>query len=156
MRIATGALIAAAITLSGCARDNVLSGLNPFAASEDVRIDGPAAPPGGAIRRRDDRGVVQQVTSLTTRPLPGGLVLEARGLPPVQGYWDAGLVRVGRGPRDGVLLYELRIEPPLEPRRAGPTASREVVTAAYIPDAALRGVRAIRVRGLLGAREVRR
>lgn len=156
MRIATGALIAAALVLSGCARSGVLSGLNPFGASESVRLDGPAAPPGGAIRGRDDRGMVQQVTALAVRPMPGGAVVEARGLPPVQGYWDAGLALVGRGPEGGVLTYELRIEPPPGPRPVGTTASREVVTAAYVSDAVLRDVRAIRVRGLLDAREVRR
>ena len=156
MRIATIAALAAALALTACGRGNPLSGLNPFRGSSDVRIDEPAAPPGGAIRRRDDRGIVQEVTAVTVRPLPGGVVVEARGLPPVQGYWDADLVLVGGGGRDGVLTYDLRIEPPIVAERVGPPASREVVTAVYASDAALRGVSAIRVRGLTGSREVRR
>lgn len=156
MRIATSALTAAALVLAGCGEGGALSGLNPFGGSREVSLEGPAAPPGGALTRPDDRGLVQQVTGLVVRPLPGGVVVEARGLPPVQGYWDADLVRVGRGARDGVLTFDLRIQPPPAPRRAGPPASREVVTAAYVSDAALRGVRTIRVRGLSSAREVRR
>jgi hypothetical protein len=156
MRTVIPTLAAAALALAACAPGGALSGLNPFSRSTEVGLEGPAAPPGGALRVADDRGLVQDVTALVARPLPGGVVLEARGLPPVQGFWDADLVRVGRGPQDGVLTLDFRVEPPLEPRPPGTAASREVVTAAYVSDAALRGVRTIRVRGLTSAREVRR
>lgn len=155
MRIATIAALAGALALAGCGRDGALSGLNPFRSDESVRLDGPAAPPGGAVRPQDDRGIVQAVTFLAVRPIPGGVVIEARGLPPTQGFWDADLVLIDRG-ADGALTYDLRIAPPAGPRPAGTPASREVVTAVYASDAALRGVSTIRVRGLTGAREVGR
>ena len=163
MRIATPALtVGLALTLAACSGPGPLSGLsrlNPlslFGGSREVRVAGPAAPPGADVRRDDDRGLVDQVTALSVEPMPGGAVIEARGLPQVQGYWDAGLVAVGGGPQGGVLTYELRVEPPPVARRVGPPASREVVTGAFVSDAVLRNVSAIRVRGLRNAREVRR
>lgn len=155
MRIATALTIGAALAASGCG-DNPLQDLNPFASPQVANLDGPAAPPGGAIRAQDDSPLVAQVTALEVRPLPGGAVVEARGLPPVQGHWDAALRPVGRGPQDGVLVYGLRVEPPPVAERVGPPSSREVVTAAYVSDAVLRGVSRIRVVGLTNAREARR
>ena len=163
MRIATPALLVGlTLALGACSGDGPLSGLsrlNPlgvFGEARPVSLEGPAAPPGASLRRDDDRGLVDQVTALSVEPMPGGAVVEARGLPQVQGTWDVDLVPVGGGPRGGVLLYELRVAPPPVARRAGPPASREVVAGAFVSDAVLRDVAAIRVRGLRSAREVRR
>lgn len=156
--LAPALTVASALALAGCSGGGgLLSGLNPFARSEEVRIDGPAAPPGAAGRRVDDRGLVDQVTALSVTPMPGGAVIEARGLPPIQGYWDVGLVaRNGGRPVGGVLAYQLRVEPPEVARRVGSPPSREVVAAAFVSDAALEGVSTIRVEGLRSAREARR
>ena len=164
MRIATPALCAGlALALAACSGDGPRSGLSRldplglFGRSERVSVAGPDAPPGLALRRGDGRGPVERITALSIRPMPGGAVVEARGLPPVQGAWDVDLVALNRGrPLGGVLDYELRVEPPPAPRRVGPPTSREVVAAAFVSDAVLREVSAIRVRGLRDAREVRR
>ena len=135
-----------------------LDPLGLFGSSREVRTaTSPAAPPGVAARRDDDRGLVDQVTALSVTPMPGGAVVEARGLPATQGYWDVGLVPLNGGrPAGGVLLYELRVAPPPTPPRVGTPVSREVVTAAFVSDAALRDVVAIRVLGSRSAREARR
>ena len=164
MRIATPALCAGlALALSACAGDGPRTGLarlNPlglFGGSEPVSLAGPDAPPGIALRRDDGRGPVERITALSVRPMPGGALVEARGLPPVQGAWDVGLVALNRGrPVGGVLDYELRVEPPPVAPRVGPPASREVVAAAFVSDGVLREVSTIRVRGLRDARAVRR
>ena len=164
MRIATPALLAGlALALGACSEGGPLSGLsrlNPlgvFGEARAVSMEGTAAPPGARPRPDDDRGLVDQVTALSVEPMPGGAVVEARGLPPVQGYWDVDLVPLNGGrAQGGVLLYELRVAPPPVTRRAGPPASREVVAGAFVSDAVLRDVAAIQVRGARSAREVRR
>ena len=83
-------------------------------------------------------------------------MIEARGLPPTQGYWDAALLLRGDGPVDGTLTYDLLVAPPPGPRRVGTPASREVVVGAAVSAPVLRDVRRIRVEGRLGAREVGR
>ena len=155
MRTTPMLLAALAMALAGCDRENVLSRINPFAREAQVDLSGPSAPPGGLARTDDDRGLVDQVTALSVAPTPGGAVVEARGLPPVQGYWDVGLVERPGAPA-GVLAYELRVVPPPAARRVGPAASREVVAGAFVADARLRGVSSIRVVGLRNALEARR
>ena len=166
MRIATLPPIAAlALALGACAgtgtgtdteprTGGLLASLNPFGQAREVSLAGPAAPPGLVLRRADARGLVDQVTGLSLGPMPGGAVIEAAGLPQLQGYWDAALVPVASG--GGTLVYELRVAPPGTVSAIGSPASREVVVAAYASDAALRGVRTIQVRGLRNALEVSR
>ena len=157
MRIAM--MLGLVLGLAACERTG-LSRLDPlglFGGSREVRVAGPDAPPGLAVRRDDDRGLVDQVTALDVDPMPGGAVVRARGLPPAQGFWDADLVPLAGGrPVGGVLAYELRVAPPPVAPRVGPPASREVVTAAFVSDSVLREVAVIRVRGLRNAREARR
>ena len=162
MRITTLPLIAGLLlalgACSGAAPSNpasgILASLSPFGPAQEVSLAGPAAPPGLVLRRSDARGLVDQVTGLSVEPTPGGAVIEAAGLPQLQGYWDAALVLAGAS--GGTLIYDLRVAPPSTVTAVGPPASREVVVAAYASDAALRDVRAIRVRGLRNALEVAR
>ncbi len=164
MRIALLApVVGLALGLSACSGSGqppggpvggLLASLNPFGRAREVVVSGPAAPPGLVLRRDDTRGLVDQVTGLSVEPMPGGAVIEASGLPRAQGYWDADLVPVGSG--GDTLVYEMRVAPPAVLGRVGPPASREVVTATSVADAALRGVSAIQVRGLGNALEVRR
>ena len=164
MRIATLApVVGLVLALGACAGSGqapsnrvggLLASLNPFGRAREVPVSSAAAPPGLVLRRDDARGLVDQVTGLSVDPMPGGAVIEAAGLPQLQGYWDADLVPVGTG--GGTLVYELRVAPPGTVTPIGSPASREVVVAAYVSDAALRDVRAIRVRGLRNALEVSR
>lgn len=146
--------LALALAACGSAGESRLNPLNWFGRATPTAI---AVPAGSATTLPDGRQPVEQVTLLRVEPSGSGAVVEARGLPPVQGFWDAELVATGDGrPVDGVLVYELRVFPPLVPRPAGPPASREVVVGAAIPSAVLRDVRVVRVLGRLNAVEVRR
>ena len=96
----------------------------------------------------DERPLVQQITGLDVEPSPGGVIIRAQGLPPTQGWWDAGLVNVtdDKSPA-GTLVYEFRVRPPLAPTPVGTTQSRRIDAGAYANTMELGGIRSIMVKG---------
>jgi hypothetical protein len=105
----------------------------------------------------DPRGLVGEVIKLKVDRLPGGAIINAFGLPPTQGYWQAELVPLNDElPDKGVLSYEFRLLPPPTVTPAGTKISREVVIARFVSDQKLLGVRRIRVIAEANSRTVRR
>ena len=146
--LARGLAAALILSLAGCGAVRG-SGANPF-----NWFGRSAAAPSAVIPVAGDPRPLTTVTDLRALPSAGGAIVEARGLPPVQGWWGASLVPV---PADaGTLAFELRAVPATGATRTGPPQSRELVVATFVPDARLRGVRTIRVDGATGARAVAR
>ncbi|SMX22064.1 hypothetical protein [Boseongicola aestuarii] len=106
---------------------------------------------------RDQRPLVASVESLVIERLPGGIIVRATGLPPMQGWYDAQLVReanAAAGP--GVLVYSFRARPPETPTRVSTQQSRELIVGTYLSDLELAGITSIRVLAAGNARTVGR
>lgn len=146
------AIVAILGIVGGCARISA-SPLNPFNwFGRDRQVTEVVVRP--AVET-DPRPLVDQVLAVRVERAAGGAILHATGLPPRQGYHDAGLlVEVDAGP--GVLSYQFRLAPPLTPTRVSTQASREVEVATFLSDQTLAGVREIRVLGARSSRAVRR
>ncbi len=145
-----------AATLASCGRvgRSRLNPFNLFRPSQPATLE-PAK--GYADVRPDRRLLVDQVVGLDVAARPGGVIVEATGLPPTQGWYDAALVAENDGrPVDGVLAFRFVVSPPPADRPVSTQASREVTAAAYVPDVRLDGVRQITVGGLRSARSSRR
>ena len=140
-----GLAAALILSLAGCGavRESRVNPANWFGRAVE-------APSVAIPDARDPRPLVA-VTALAVSQAAGGAIVEARGLPPAQGWWGADLVAVEDGD-PATLTYELRAVPVPAARRVGPAPSRELVVAAFASDAALAGVRRIRVDGAGGAR----
>lgn len=152
------AALTALIALSACGggdravtgeRGSRLNPLNWFGRNAD-QAPVTLAPPGGyPVLPQDRRPVIRQVVNMEIRPTPGGVILFAVGLPPTQGWWDAGLIADNDGAAvDGTLSYAFVVMPPFGPARTGAPATREVTVARFIPEARLTDVRQITVRGV--------
>ena len=141
-------LIAGALALSGCARVSE-SRLNPFnwfgGSREEARVE-------TVQEYSDPRPLVSQVTSLVVERTPTGAIIRATGLPPQQGWYDAGLVAETDGPVNGVLSYRFHAFPPRERTRVSTPQSRELSVAVAVSGTMLAETRVIRV---VGARNVR-
>jgi hypothetical protein len=147
--------LAMAVMLSGCGFGQ--SRLNPFnwfgASPEEETLE-----PVFLQERQDRRPLVAQVTALEVERTPGGAIIRATGLPPVQGWYGAELVNEDRDgrPIDGVLTYSFRAIPPREPTRVSTVQSRELTVAVFVSDITLAATREIRVTGALNSRATRR
>lgn len=143
--------LAALIAVSGCSGDD---GKRWYENSEVTSLE----PDGGYDPIEvDTRPLVAQITALRLEVTPGGIVVRATGLPPLQEYWDADLVLIDS---DNVpastLRYEFRVRPPVDSAIVGTVASREIILGAYASELELRGIREITVVGATNSRTVRR
>lgn len=92
------------------------------------------------------RPLVPRVTDMRLDVVPGGVILRAVGLPPLQGYWGAELVPANDGAvENGVLTYLFELLPPTTATRVSTERSREVLAGLFLSDQDLRGVREVRV-----------
>lgn len=145
------AALALTMLLSACAP---ISRLNPLTWFGGARSE-PA--PEGLVRATDARPLVAEVTALTVERTSTGAIVRAEGLNPTQGWWDAELVpQTSLRPIDGVVVYEFRIAPPVEPARISTPQSRTVTVATTLSPAELAAVREIVVLGAGNQRRVRR
>ena len=143
----------AAVALSGCSDG---ASLNPFSwltqeepveLLDDVEIQ----------QVIDDRPLVQSIDSVVIEQLPGGVIVRATGLPDMQGWYDAQLVREGGAASGtGVAVYSFRARPPEQPTRVSTRQSREVIAAAFLSNIELEGISGIRVLSASNAMSVRR
>ncbi|SEN02099.1 hypothetical protein SAMN05216227_100670 [Pseudorhodobacter antarcticus] len=142
--------LCASLALGACATisNSRINPFNWFGGSEEVAMVSPDGKPA------DTRQLVSQVTVLVLEKMPGGVIVRATGLPPVQGFWDAELV--ARPVEDGKLTYDFRVFPPIIATNVSTPRSREVTVATYISDIKLAGVREITVQGAANARASRR
>jgi hypothetical protein len=140
--------------LAGCGNFNA-SSLNPFNwwGGGDVAVA--VAPDGQVI---DPRPLVDEVTGLVVERTPGGVIVRATGLPPVQGFWSAALVPQNlelQPDENGVLAFDFRALPPATPQGTGSPRTREIVTGYFLSNQVLDGVRTVVVRADRNSRSVR-
>ncbi|MBY6047635.1 hypothetical protein [Vannielia litorea] len=152
--LATMVLVTA---LTGCSR-LAESRINPFNWFGGSRSEARTAPAVETVTVRDSRQLVGQVTRLSVERTPGGAIITAVGLPPSQGYWDAELVPATPDglPRNGVMVYDFRIERPLEFQIEGPPRSREVTVGIHLSNIELASISRIIVRGQVNQRSASR
>ncbi|MBK5945546.1 hypothetical protein CCR83_03540 [Rhodobacter veldkampii DSM 11550] len=154
------AVMTLSLVLAGCGtiRESRINPFNWFGKSED----GPATlTPSASEATADARPLVQQVTQLEVAPAHGGVIVQAAGLPPTQGWWNAELVAENDGqPVDGVLSFRFVLIPPLAgtpaANRVSTPQSREVTVATFVPNGDLAQVARISVTGSGNARSVSR
>lgn len=146
------AALAVTLTLTACGRvaDSRLNPFNWFGRDKSETIA--VAPQAATI---DGRQLVDQVTELAVDATPNGAIIRAVGVPQIQGFWDAELVRV-ETQDPSLVVYEFRVVPPFQRRAQGTVGSREIIAAASLSNIALQGVRSISVVGLRNKRSVRR
>lgn len=147
--------LAMALAISGCGLGQ--SRLNPFNWFR-AGPDSETPDPGILLERSDNRPLVAQIVELEVERTPGGAIIRATGLPPVQGWYDPELVSVDRDgrPVDGILAFSFRARAPLGPTRVSTAQSRELSAAVFVSDTVLASVREIRVSGQLNSRAARR
>ncbi len=103
----------------------------------------------------DPRLLVDEVLSLDIESFPGGAIIRAEGRNPTQGYWDAELV-ARPIEKEGVLIYDFRLLPPVARTDVNTQRSRQVAVAVSLSTVKLDGIREIIVQGARNARAVRR
>ena len=145
------AVMAISLTVGACGRV-AESRFNPFNWFGRESVETVAA---NAEVTTDGRHLVDQVIELAVDQTPGGAIIRAVGLPPVQGFWDAELVRVNSAD-PSLAVYEFRVLPPLERRAQSTTQSREIIAGAALSNRQLSNIRAIIVRGQRSQRTVSR
>lgn len=134
--------LCAVLVVTGCARVSE-SRLNPFnwfgGARAEKRFELPA-------EAADDRALAPQVLDLSVEPYSGGALVKAIAQTPDQGWWEAELVARPLD-ADGVLVYDLRMFPPVTETPVGPNTSRQITVAAAISSVMLDRVTKIVVQG---------
>lgn len=166
MKTALPVLLALTVALSGCGQSR-LNPMNWFGHSapepaQDAQAASGLAPKGGYQAALVDlRPLVAQITSLQLKKTEGGMIVEAIGLPPTQGWWNAALVAADGGrPENGEIHYSFVAKPPLpgspDAKRVMDTASREITAAAYINNVRLSHVRKIVVTAAGNSRTITR
>lgn len=134
--------LCAVLVVTGCARISD-SRLNPFnwfgGAQREKRFELPT-------EAADDRALAPQVLDLSVEPYSGGALVKAVAQTPDQGWWDAELVARPLD-ADGVLVYDLRMFPPLIETPVGPNTSRQITVVAAISSVMLDRVTKIVVQG---------
>ena len=141
------------LALAGCGSGASLNPFSWFSQEEAVeQLDDVEI-----ARVYDDRPLVQSVETVVVERLPGGVIIRATGLPPMQGWFDAQLVREGGAAAGtGVAVYSFRARPPEEPTRVSTQQSRELIAATFLSDIELEGISSVRVLAASNARSVRR
>ncbi|MEP3345884.1 MAG: hypothetical protein ABJN34_02110 [Litoreibacter sp.] len=146
------AILAMSLTVTACGRirDSRANPFNWFGRdrAETVEVTDEAF-------LRDPRPFVAQVISLEIKQTPEGAIIQAVGLPPVQGYWNAELLEVDVDDLS-TLTYEFRVSPPKVRTAQGPQRSREILVAEAVATTRLNKVRTITVIGQGNRRAVNR
>ena len=129
---------------------------DPSAANPLIPAERP-----GLFGRADDLAAIDlstpitQITELRAERIPGGVIVRASGVDPVQGAYNVFLRRVQDSP-SGVLAFSLQRELPSRPQAGGSDFSRTVTAAIRLTDQDLEGIRQIRVEGQQNALTTRR
>lgn len=170
MRKSLLAVLIGATMLAGCGaiRESRINPFNWFGRSQEVPVAAkgevnPLIPKRGGLLGERPPGPgeittpMDQVTALSVERVPGGAIIRASGVDPVQGAYNVRLVPANDDelPVKGVLTYRLERALPVN-RSTGPVQTREATAARRVTDQTLRGVRSIRVEGAQNARAVRR
>lgn len=156
MKTSAVAVLAATILIGGCSGigQSALNPVNWFAADDSAPT---LVPEGGFRDRLDNRPAVAEVTRMTVEPVQGGAIVQAVGLPPTQGWWDAELRPEGDlAAVAGELRLDFVVAAPRSATPAGPPRSREVSAGVFVPASVLATTQRITVQGASGARSVTR
>lgn len=83
-----------------------------------------------------------------------GVIVRVAGEAPAQGYWGAALRPVNGGQPDaaGVMSFEFVAVPPASVTSIGPSRTRELMAAIFVPNLALKDISGFRVSGVGSAR----
>ncbi|MGL4309169.1 MAG: hypothetical protein ACRCSU_01685 [Paracoccaceae bacterium] len=142
-------LLALLLTVGACGtvRDSRLNPFNWFGRSQAAGPSTLAVSEDPAVT--DNRALVAQVTRMQVNPMPGGAIVQAVGLPPTQGWWDADLVAENDGVPDenGVLTLRFVVAEPRRKQAVSTQQSREVTAGLFLSDQDLEPVRRIVVTG---------
>ncbi|ASM72221.1 MULTISPECIES: hypothetical protein [Roseobacteraceae] len=173
MRLTLSALLISSMALGGCAivRDSRVNPFNWFGNSRSEAVapeasTNPLIPTGGVglfQRNRAERVVykgepIDTVSDLVIERVPGGAIIRASGVAPVQGLYEVKLTPENEDDEavDGVLSYRLEGRLPEKARAGGSELTRTVTAAHAVTDQQLRGVKTIRVVGARNARTSQR
>ncbi len=156
------AALTLSLVLAGCGgiRESRLNPFNWFGKSQEQATT--LEPTEGYTKSPDDfRIPVAQVTQLAIKPVHGGAVITAVGLPQTQGWWDTELVAANDGlPENGVLNFTFIVAEPVPgtpvASRVSTPESREVTVATFLSHQKLAGVTRITVTGAGNARTISR
>jgi hypothetical protein len=136
------------LSLAACGESR-LNPLNWFGGEREERITVTEVE-----RPTDPRPLVAEVTGLAIEQTTSGAILTATALTEATGYWQPGLVLIGR--EDGAATYEFRAAPPSAGAVAGPEPTRIIVAATALDQGDLRGLRSITVIARSNRRTVER
>jgi len=150
-----------AAALSGCARvsESRLNPLNwfdpaPEATNEAAIQRKPLVPARAEVTVVDARVLIESLVSASLETSGSGAILRATGVAASQGYFNAELVLVDVS--NGVLTYDFRVERPAGFEAVGSANSRQITVATVIDAAALRGIKAVVVRGASATKRLSR
>ncbi|WP_458790630.1 hypothetical protein [Yoonia sp. MH D7] len=160
MRITLPLLLAATLTVTGCATisDSRVNPLNWFSPSQPSMVTSsgerrPLTPAGGKTRIVDSRGAIQSITDLTLERTSEGAIVRASGLASTLGQFNAELVETAQ--QNGVLTLTFRIESAGN-AAIGSAYSRQVTAAYALSSNDLQEIRTIQVQSATNARSVSR
>lgn len=161
-------VVTMSVTACGSVRDSRLNPFNWFgrststsvAVSSDKAAVNPLIPRRNSIFAKKDAPayagtLVQAVTDMRVRRVPGGAVVEVTGVFTSQGSYDVRLIKV-EDTDPGTLTYEFRALQPRQTTGLGTQLSRTVTAARDLTDQDLAGIRTIRVVAKQNVRTVRR
>ena len=159
MRGKTNKLIAVVAILAmtaGCARlaDSRFNPVNWFGGSQEEATT--LIPSDANYRAPTDTSVqIAELVSMKVDRMPGGAIVTAEGIAPIQGFWEPRLVSA-QSDAAGAITLDFRIQRPYRQHPAGAVATRTVSAGIYLSDVELQGVNSIIVRGATTQRVARR
>ncbi|MBL4628710.1 MAG: hypothetical protein JKY00_11885 [Roseicyclus sp.] len=127
------------VMMSLAACDSRINPLNWFGGDREqrVRVD-PDDP--SRLEIVDDRALVAEITQVSVEQTTSGAIVRATGVTPLQGYFDAELVVIGRTPTS--VVYDFRVAAPVDNATSG---LQEISVGAQLSMAELAGIRSITV-----------
>lgn len=161
MRVTLPLLLAATLTLTGCARvsESRINPLNWFGNAQPSAMTPtnerrPLTPAGGKTRIVDSRGAIQSITAVTLERTTEGAIVRATGLASTLGQFNAELVETSK--ENGVLTLIFRIETATANTAPASAYARQVTAAYAMSFNDLQDVRTIQVQSATNARSVSR
>lgn len=139
------------MSLAGCSSSVSIDRLNPFSSSDELGRSEIDIPDTGPEIRRD---LVAEVTSVEVGTATGGILVQARGIAPLLGYYE-GRLRLVQGQvlsPDGLIQVEFVARAPeAAPVTSGSPEARAITAAQFIDADTLGTATGVRVIAANGA-----